>query len=121
MPRQRLHLAVVCLLLLNLTLLAQTFEISPGGSAPTAPGKKKSKAAPNQSAPAENGIGWGSGIEVARQARAAQQALQKNDYAAAVNYATRAAKAAPQKPPLWFLPGYSARMAGPFQILLCAY
>ena len=121
MPRQRFHLAVVCLLLLNLTLLAQTFEISPSGTAPTAPAKKKSKAAPNQSAPAENGIGWGSGIEVARQARAAQQALQKNDYAAAVNYATRAANAAPQNPALWFLLGYSARMAGRYQISLDAY
>src|SRR5438132_8578576 len=121
MPRQRFHLAVVCLLLLNLTLLAQTFEISPGGTAPTAPAKKKSKAAPNQSAPAENGIGWGSGIEVARQARAAQQALQKNDYAAAGNYATRAANAAPQNPALWFLLGYSARMAGRYQVSLDAY
>src|SRR5437016_3514851 len=121
MPRQRFHLAVVCLLLLNLTLLAQTFEISPSGTAPTAPAKKKSKAAPNQSAPAENGIGWGSGIEVARQARAAQQALQKNDYAAAVNYATRAANAAPQNPALWFLLGYSARMAGRYQVSLDAY
>src|SRR5438477_5980529 len=121
MPRQRFHLAVVCLLVLILTLLAQTFEISPGGAAPTAPAKKKSKAAPNQSAPAENGIGWGSGIEVARQARAAQQALQKNDYSAAVNYATRAANAAPQNPALWFLLGYSARMAGRYQVSLDAY
>src|SRR2546426_12326867 len=109
MPRQRLHLAVVCLLLLNLTLLAQTFEISPGGSAPTAPAKRKSKAAPNQSAPAENGIGWGSGIEVARQARAAQQALQKNDYAAAVNYGTPTGNAPPQNTALWVPPWYSRR------------
>src|SRR5207245_6510391 len=89
MPRQRFHLAVVCLLLLNLTLLAQTFEISPGGSAPTAPAKKKSKDAPNQSAPAENGIGWGSGIEVARQARAAQQAFTMNEQASASTQCTR--------------------------------
>src|ERR1700756_4173837 len=121
MPYQRFHLAVVCLLLLNATSLAQTFEISPGGTAPTAPAKKQLKAAPNQSAPAENGIGWGSGIEVARQVRAAQQALQKNDYAVAVNYATRAANAAPQNPALWFLLGYSARMAGRYQVSLDAY
>ncbi|HEV2718368.1 MAG TPA: tetratricopeptide repeat protein, partial [Terriglobales bacterium] len=122
MPRQQLHIAVLCSLLLNLPLLAQTFEISPSGGAPSKSTKKNSKAAPGHAAPsAENGIGWGSGIEVARDARAAQQALQKNDYSAAVNYATRAANAAPQNPALWFLLGYSARMAGRYQVSLDAY
>ena len=48
---------------------------------------------------------WGSGIDVARQARAAQDALKRNDYAAAVNYAQQAAKSAPQNAELWFLAG----------------
>ena len=54
---------------------------------------------------------WGSGIDVARQARAAQDALKRNDYAAAVSYAEQAAKSAPQNAELWFLLGYSARLA----------
>jgi tetratricopeptide (TPR) repeat protein len=122
MPRHQLHIAVLCTLLLSLPLLAQTFEVNPSGAAPSKSTKKNSKPAPNQAAPSvENGIGWGSGIEVARDARAAQQALQKNDYSAAVNYATRAANAAPQNPALWFLLGYSARMAGRYQVSLDAY
>src|SRR5580700_7417227 len=54
---------------------------------------------------------WGSGIDVARQARAAQDALQRNDYPAAVSYAEQAAKSAPQNAELWFLLGYCARLA----------
>ncbi len=48
---------------------------------------------------------------MARQARAAQDALKRNDYAAAVSYAEQAAKSAPQNAELWFLLGYSARLA----------
>ena len=114
MPRQRFHLAVLCLLLLDVVVLSQTFEISPSGGAPSKSTKKNSKAAPRQAAPsAENGIGWGSGIEVARDARAAQRALQKNDYSAAVNYATRAAKSRSVVPSRlfrtngWPLPGFA--------------
>ena len=73
--------------------------------------KAKTPAAPQAAAP-EGGIGWGSGIEVARNARAAQEALQRNDYRSAELYATRAANAAPQNTPLWFLLGYSARLGG---------
>jgi tetratricopeptide (TPR) repeat protein len=125
MPRHRYQLAVLCLLLLNVAMLAQTFEINPSSGTPSKSpnksAKKSSNAPPRQAAPAENGIGWGSGIEVARDARAAQQALQKNDYSSAVNYATRAANAAPQNAALWFLMGYAARMAGRYQVSLEAY
>jgi tetratricopeptide (TPR) repeat protein len=125
MPRQQLHIAVLCSLLLNLPLLAQTFEINPGTASSSQSAnksaKKNSNAAPRQAAPAENGIGWGSGIEVARDARAAQQALERNNYSAAVNYAARAANAAPQNAALWFLVGYAARMAGRYQVSLDAY
>ena len=56
----------------------------------------------------EMDLGWGSSIDVARQARAADEALKRNDYAAAVSFAERAAKSAPQDAELWFLLGYAA-------------
>ena len=39
-------------------------------------------------------------------------ALKNGNYAAAVDYAQRAAQAAPDDPQLWFLLGYAARLAG---------
>ena len=64
---------------------------------------------------------WGSGIDVARQARAAQDALKRNDYAAAVSYAQQAAKSAPQNAELWFLLGYSARLAERYPLSVDSY
>src|SRR5262249_26887268 len=64
---------------------------------------------------------WGSSIEVARQARAAQDALKRNDYNAAVSYAQQAAHSAPQNAELWFLLGYSARLAEKFPLSIEAY
>ena len=76
-------------------LTSQTFEVNQ----PPA-GKKSQKAKQKPSAPAKkgegNGLGWGSGIETAREARAVQQALSKGDYKAAIVSANRAANAAPQ-------------------------
>ncbi len=66
-------------------------------------------------------MGWGSSIEVAREARAAQAALQKNDYRSAVFHADHAAKAAPQNPDLWFLLAYAARLAGQNSTSVDAY
>ena len=66
-------------------------------------------------------MGWGNSIEVARQARAAQDALNKGNYRAAADFAERAAKAAPQNPDFWFLLGYSARLAGRYSTSLDAY
>jgi len=83
------------------------------------PGNQASKTSAN-SAP-QGDLGWGSGIEVARQARAAQDALKRGDYAAAVSFAERAAKAAPQNAELWFLLGYAARLDGRYQAALDAY
>ena len=99
-------------------LVAQTFEVNQ-----PAPAKKgKQKAAPKK--PAEegaSGIGWGSGIETAREARAVQQALAKNDYKAAIASANRAANAAPQNADLWFLLGYAARLGGDYNLSLQGY
>lgn len=105
--------------------LGQTFELNQ--PAPSSPAKQKSRS--SKSGPyktevtqnAEAGIGWGSGIEVARNARAAQQALQRNNYNSAVEFATRAANAAPQNTQLWFLLGYAARLAGKYQVSIDAY
>ncbi len=76
---------------------------------------------PAQGVPQDSGMGWGSSIEVAREARAAQAALQKNDYRSAVFHADHAAKAAPQNPDLWFLLAYAARLAGQNSVSVDAY
>ncbi len=89
--------------------LAQTFEL---GKQPP----------PNKSKPQDSSnLGWGSGIEVARQAHAAEDALKRNDYSAAVAYADQATKAAPQDAELWFLLGYCARLANRYQVSVDAY
>lgn len=66
-------------------------------------------------------MGWGSSIAVAREARAAREALQKNDYRAASSHAERAAKAAPKNPDLWFQYAYAARLAGQYSESVDAY
>lgn len=58
---------------------------------------------------------------MARQARAADEALKRNDYAAAISYAERAAKAAPRNPELWFLVGYCDRLGDHYQASVDAY
>ena len=106
----RIQIAIVaCALFLaaTISLKAQTFQINGQSQpSPAAPHKKGQK----QTAP--QGIGWGASIQVARVARAAQDAMRRGDYAKAAEYAQRAANAAPQNPDLWFGYGYAARMAG---------
>ena len=63
-------------------------------------------------------------LELVRQrdeARAAREALQKNDYRSASAHAARAASAAPQNPDFWFLYAYAARLAGQFSESVDAY
>ena len=120
------------LVLAALPAAAQTFEINP--SQPSTPqpaqnqaGKKSGKKAAksgvvnSNSENSNGGIGWGSSIEVGRMARAAEDALRKHNYALAADYAQRAVKAAPQDSRLWFLLGYTSRLAGKFQASLDAY
>ena len=107
-------------------LCAQTFEIGPQGSqSSNSPRSKNSKRTPSSDtsrAPSsDSGMGWGTSIAVAREARAARQALQKNDYRGAADHARRAAKAAPQNSDLWFLFAYSSRLAGDYPSSLDAY
>ncbi|MGA2353721.1 MAG: tetratricopeptide repeat protein [Terriglobales bacterium] len=107
----------------------QTYDVNRGGSA--APANQQQNSSTNS--PAANGapagdaqqngsnLGWGSSIDVARRARAAQEALQRNDYAAAVTFAEQAAKSAPQNAELWFLLGYADRLAEHYQASVDAY
>jgi tetratricopeptide (TPR) repeat protein len=109
------------LLLLGAVLCgAQTFEVSPHNDANAGVRAAVSPRARSATAPAES-VGWGSGLEVAQQARAAQAELSAGDYAAASSHAERAAKAAPRNADLWFLFGYAARLAGRYQISADAF
>ena len=99
--------------------VCQTYDL--GGSSPQGASQQSTQ---NQSAgdsQGNNNFSWGAGINVARQARAAQDALARNDYAAAVNYAQQAAKSAPQNSELWFLLGYAARLNERFQLSVDSY
>lgn len=93
---------------------AQTYTVEPDSS-----GKPQTKAqqGPSSSQP----LGWGSNIQNARLARAAELALRNGDHALAVDYAQRAAQAAPSDPQLWFLLGYAARLDAKYQLAVDAY
>ena len=60
-------------------------------------------------------MGFGSNIQNARLANAAVQALQHGDRVQGLDYARRAAQAAPGNPQLWFLVGYAARLNGRYE------
>lgn len=91
---------------------AQTYQVG------QAPGNSRN---PEQAQPQNQQLGWGSNIQNARLARAAQLALQRGDYAQAYDYAQRAAEAAPNDPQLWFLLGYAARLDSKYQQSIDAY
>ncbi|HVZ60116.1 MAG TPA: tetratricopeptide repeat protein, partial [Terriglobales bacterium] len=115
--------------MLCLPLAAQTFEISPQPGAVALPGQRSSvRGSEKSGSEKKNGkgantqeLGWGSSIEVARESRAAEDALRRGDYGAAANFAQRAAKAAPQDTQLWLLLGYAARMSGNTTLSVAAY
>ena len=104
---------------------AQTFDVN-GQTSSTSPVPSKKHAAPSSSNPASNsnnetGMGWGASIEVAREARAAQTALQHGDAAGATTHAQHAVNAAPQNPDLWFTLAYAARLTGQYSRSVDAY
>src|SRR5579864_8097427 len=119
MPGRQVCLVATIVLGACLSLRGQTFEVGPQGSKPTntKPKEKGTDRTPSQ----DSGMGWGSSIGVAREARAAREALQKNDYRSAAAHAERAAKAAPQNPDFWFHYAYSARLAGQYSESVVAY
>ena len=92
------------------------------GSSETPPVKTEQPSSPASPSPSPNkSLGWGSNIQNARLAGAAQAALQSGNYAIAVDYAQRAAQAAPNDPQLWLLLGYAARLGGKLQLSADAY
>jgi tetratricopeptide (TPR) repeat protein len=93
---------------------AQTYNVGPDA---TKSPQTQSKQTPSQGQP----LGWGSNIENARLARAAQLALQHGDHALAFGFAQRAAQATPNDPQLWFLLGYAARLDAKPQVSVDAY
>jgi len=121
------RISIVFLLLLAAwaALHAQTFELNQNGNSSSAGQKKQKENNPPASTPdsqtSSTSIGWGSSIETARNSHAAQQALQRGSYREAAGYASRAAHDAPQNTSLWFLWGYSARLAGLYQDSEFAY
>jgi tetratricopeptide (TPR) repeat protein len=116
--KSRFPLASFCLAIFISYAVGQTYEVNQSGNSPPTEQKEKSSADSSQENP---NFGWGSSIEVARQARAAQDALKRNDYGSAVSFAERAAKSAPQNAELWFLLGYAARLAERYPVSIDAY
>lgn len=96
--------------------MAQTYDL--GGKSNSSSQQSKQNGSSTQNG---TDFSWGSGIQVARQARAAQDALNRSDYAAAVTYAQQAANSAPQNADLWFLLGYAARLDQRYQLSLDSY
>ncbi len=122
--KSRFPLTSFCIVFLFSYALGQTYEVNPQSSA--SPGSQKQKASNTEASQGSSNegtssLGWGSSIEVAREARAAQDALKRNDYAAAVSFAERAAKSAPQNSELWFLLGYADRLGEHYQAAVDAY
>ena len=106
----------LCLLVAGFSpsLRAQVYKVSPDSQA------EQKTEAPKKAAP-QKSLGWGSNIQNARLARAAEMALKDGKYEAALGYAQRASQGAPNDPQLWFLLGYAARLAGKTQLSIDAY
>ena len=123
--KSRFPLTSFCVVVLLGGALGQTYDINGQGTSSSAPSNQQkapaSDASQGNSSQTDSNLGWGSSIDVARQARAAQDALKRNDYPAAVAFAERAAKSAPQNPELWFLLGYAARLEGHYPASVDAY
>ena len=104
--------------------VAQTFDVNGSNSSAASPPSKKqaaSRSHDHSTTNNESGMGWGSGIEVAREARAAQIALQHGDAREATEHAQRAVNSAPQNPDLWFTLAYAARLSGQYATSVDAY
>lgn len=117
-PEKRVCFVATVVLCACAGLAGQTFEVGPQGDKPAPTPSNKTS---HRAIPPDSGMGWGSSIQVAREARAAREALQKNDYRTAASHAERAAKAAPQNPDLWFLFAYAARLGGQYSGSVDAY
>jgi tetratricopeptide (TPR) repeat protein len=103
---ERLLIVIFLLMVppLNRCIAAQTYKVGSDN------GTKTQQTAPAQQQAPERQLGWGSNIQNARLAGAAEAALKRGDHQQAVIYAQRAAQSAPGNPQLWFLLGYAARL-----------
>jgi tetratricopeptide (TPR) repeat protein len=117
--KSRLPLTSFCIVVFFASALAQTYDINGQNNSSSKQGSANESS--QSSSQSSSGFGWGSSIEVSRQARAAQDALKRGDYQAAMTYAENAAKAAPQNADLWFLLGYAARLNERYQASVDAY
>jgi predicted Zn-dependent protease len=99
---------------------AQTYDVG-GGTSPSSSTQHVDKKTQGDAPQRGPDFSWGSGIDVARQARAAQDALTRRDYAAAVSYSEQAAKSAPQNSEMWFLLGYAARLDDRYTLSIDSY
>jgi tetratricopeptide (TPR) repeat protein len=121
----RLKIMLVCVQVGTLACLVQAQTYKVGDSAPQTPQSNTADQNPSsdksQTASPNKSLGWGSNIQNARLARAAEQALKNRNFAAAVDYAQRAAQSAPNDPQLWFLLGYAARLDGKLQLAVDSY
>jgi len=93
---------------------AQLYTVGPDASA-------KSREPASEGPTPNQALGWGSNLQTARLARAAELALQKGDRAAALDYAQQAAHADANDPRLWFLVGYAARLDARLSLSVIAY
>ena len=118
--KSRFPLASFCVVLFIGCAIGQTYEINGTSSSQNSDQKQKG-ANTSQDNSNQSGLGWGSNIEVDRQSRAAEGALSRKDYNAAVSFAQRAAQSAPQDPELWFMLGYCARLAERYPVSVDAY
>ncbi|HET6934961.1 MAG TPA: tetratricopeptide repeat protein, partial [Candidatus Angelobacter sp.] len=109
-----MHIAYLALLAVALVrpVHAQTYQVGSGSNQP----QQNSGSQANRQR-----LGFGSNIQNARLARAAEQALRRGDHTLAVQYAQRAAQASPSDPHLWFLLGYAARLDGKLQLSISSY
>lgn len=114
MDRRKWVLLSLLAVTVSPSLHAQTYKVSPE----SAPSQKVDNA---QAPASQKSLGWGSNIQNARLARAAELALKDGKYAAALDYAQRASQGAPNDPQLWFLLGYAARLAGKTQLSIDSY
>ena len=122
--RNLLGLALLCALLQSGFGQEQTFDLGnqpaqKQNSQSTRKGKKQTQSSTEPSG--SGGLGFGTSIEVGRNARAAQDALAKGNYVAAMTYARRVTQAAPNNPSHWFLLGYASRLAGNYSQSLEAF
>src|SRR6202789_1943611 len=105
-----------------LPLQAQTYEMTPSGAQAPPSASQKNQPKTRQAAPStSDSLGWGSNIQDARIARAAELALKQGNHPLAVSLAQRAAQAAPNDAQLWILLGYAARLNHQYPLSVEAY